>query len=182
MTSPARRPPGTPAGGQFASTSRPEACGGLEEPAGAAAAFTDASDIKAAVDAGRTVHWSNDSYQVIRDSIGQYLIVYQRGRPGEHAIGLTWRDGTTLNGRIDQFYEKPQTQPDPDDPAPPLNGISRSEALAMPGTETLTDGRCVGQIYRDENGGTSMRVVYCEHPGGDHKRFPEPGWQHGTVR
>ena len=64
----------------------------------------DLSEIKAAVDAGQTVHWSNEGYTVIKDSAGQYLIAWRRGKPGENFIGLTHRDGVTLNGRPDQFY------------------------------------------------------------------------------
>lgn len=55
--------------------------------------------IKAAVDAGKTVHWANASYTVIRDSLGQYLI-----RRGDRCCGLTDRSGTELQGREDQFF------------------------------------------------------------------------------
>lgn len=60
--------------------------------------------IKAAVAAGRTVHWSNDGYDVIRDNVGQWLIIY---RPNRHCIGLTHADGVTMNGRPDEFYLAP---------------------------------------------------------------------------
>ena len=33
-------------------------------------------DIKAAVDAGQTVHWANAGYVVQKDRLGQYLITY----------------------------------------------------------------------------------------------------------
>lgn len=56
--------------------------------------------IKQAVDEGRTVHWSNERYTVIKDNLGQYLITCDGGS----TIGLTWKDGITLNGREDQFY------------------------------------------------------------------------------
>ena len=34
----------------------------------------DAQQIRDAIDAGKTVYWHHDGYQVIKDSIGQYLI------------------------------------------------------------------------------------------------------------
>jgi hypothetical protein len=57
--------------------------------------------IKTAVDAGLPVRWSNESYHVTRDRIGQYLITFQ---PNLHCIGLTNRSGTRLNGRPEQFF------------------------------------------------------------------------------
>jgi hypothetical protein len=57
--------------------------------------------IKAAVDAGRTVHWANTGYVVIRDSLGEYLIRYT---PNGHCIGLTNRAGDKLNGAPEQFF------------------------------------------------------------------------------
>lgn len=65
----------------------------------------NADEIRAAVDAGLPVKWANDGYDVIKDSIGQYLIVHSSG----HCIGLTWRDGVTLNGDPDDFYIKEDT-------------------------------------------------------------------------
>ena len=38
--------------------------------------------IKAAVDAGQTVHWANTGYIVHKDALGQYLITYRHG--GRH--------------------------------------------------------------------------------------------------
>jgi len=57
--------------------------------------------IKAAVMAGKTVHWMNDGYVVAEDSLGQWFIVCISN---DSAIGLTWLDGVTLNGKQDQFY------------------------------------------------------------------------------
>jgi Tfp pilus assembly protein PilX len=57
-------------------------------------------EIKQAVDSGKKVYWSNLGYQVIKDSIGQYLIKHICG----HCIGLTWQDGTTLNGKEEEFF------------------------------------------------------------------------------
>ena len=53
-------------------------------------------EIKKAVDEGKPVKWGNKQYDVIKDNIGQYMIVC---RTNYHTIGLTWKDGVTLNGR-----------------------------------------------------------------------------------
>lgn len=58
-------------------------------------------EIKAAIAAGKTVHWANEGYVVIKDKIGQYLIMYTGNR---HCIGLTWADGVTMNGTPEQFF------------------------------------------------------------------------------
>lgn len=59
------------------------------------------SEIKSAVDAGKQVFWSNLNYRVIKDQIGQYLI---HSQCNNHYIGLTWRDGETLNGKEEEFF------------------------------------------------------------------------------
>ena len=48
--------------------------------------------IKAAVLAGKTVHWHNKGYVVAEDSTGQWFIVCTAN---DSAIGLTWQDGVT---------------------------------------------------------------------------------------
>lgn len=58
-------------------------------------------EIKTAVEAGQKVYWCNPGYQVIKDSIGQFLIKFI---PNGHCIGLTWQDGVTLNGEPDEFF------------------------------------------------------------------------------
>ena len=58
------------------------------------------SQIKHAVDCGYTIHWANESYKVVKDSLGQYLIKHESG----HCIGLTHKDGKTLNGKDWQFF------------------------------------------------------------------------------
>jgi len=58
-------------------------------------------EIKAAVEAGKAVHWSNDAYKVVKDKLGQWLIVCTLN---DYTIGLTWQDGVTLNGREEDFY------------------------------------------------------------------------------
>ncbi|QFT95196.1 hypothetical protein FIU86_20265 (plasmid) [Roseovarius sp. THAF9] len=58
-------------------------------------------DIKAAVDAGQTVHWANAGYIVHKDRLGQYLITYA---PNGSCIGLTDRSGHRLNGKEAEFF------------------------------------------------------------------------------
>ena len=57
-------------------------------------------EIKNAVEDGQTVHWSNSSYRVVKVSLNQFLIVCENGS----TIGLTWKDGKTMNGRPEDFY------------------------------------------------------------------------------
>ena len=58
-------------------------------------------DIKAAVDAGQTVHWANTGYVVYKDRLGQYLISFL---PNGSCIGLTDREGHRLNGKEAEFF------------------------------------------------------------------------------
>ena len=59
-------------------------------------------EIKRAVNEGKVVYWSNSNYQVIKDRIGQWLIYCQSN---EHCIGLTWKDGATMNcNNENEFY------------------------------------------------------------------------------
>ena len=58
------------------------------------------NEIKAAVDAGKPVFWASFNYPIIKTQNG-YVI---RSKCNNHYIGLTWRDGTTLNGREDEFF------------------------------------------------------------------------------
>ena len=57
--------------------------------------------IKAAVDAGKSVHWANEGYRVHRDILGQYLITFV---PNGSTIGLTDRSGRRLNGAEADFF------------------------------------------------------------------------------
>lgn len=59
-------------------------------------------EIKAAVEAGKTVYWANEGYRVIKDKLGYWLIVHESG----YTVGLTRRDGVTLNGDLEHFYVK----------------------------------------------------------------------------
>jgi hypothetical protein len=54
-----------------------------------------ADEIRAAVDAGKPVYCGSTSYIVLKDSIPQYLIHHIGS---DYYIGLTHRDGQTLNG------------------------------------------------------------------------------------
>lgn len=70
-------------------------------------------EIKQAVDAGKTVHWATPAYTVVHDVLkdgeDQWLI---HCTFNDSFIGLTWRDGVTLNGKPEQFYiEGEQPQP-----------------------------------------------------------------------
>ena len=58
-------------------------------------------EIKAAVDAGQTVHWANTGYVVQKDRLGQYLITYVSNGS---CIGLTDRGGHRLNGKEAEFF------------------------------------------------------------------------------
>ena len=60
-------------------------------------------EIKTALEKGKTVYCSSYIYEVIKDSIGQYLI---RCTLNDHCIGLFWADGKTLNGEEKDFYIK----------------------------------------------------------------------------
>ena len=62
--------------------------------------ITAIAKIKAAVDAGHSVHWSNTGYVVIRGQY-QYLVLCKQN---DHMIGLTNQAGTKLNGGIHQFF------------------------------------------------------------------------------
>jgi len=78
-------------------------------------------EIKAAVDAGQTVHWANPGYVVHKDRLGQYLITYL---PNGSCIGLTDRKGQRLNGKAAEFF------------------IARSEDGAEnPGSQSRPDGQ-----------------------------------------
>jgi len=61
----------------------------------------NADEIKAAIEAGKKVFWSNDGYEVIKDKLGQFMI---KCIHNGHCIGLTWTDGKTLNGKPEEFF------------------------------------------------------------------------------
>ena len=47
--------------------------------------------------------WSNDRYTIKHGADGDLVI---HCATNYHQIGLTWRDGVTLNGREEDFYIK----------------------------------------------------------------------------
>ena len=59
------------------------------------------NEIKKAVNDGKNVHWSNEGYEVVKDNLGQYLIIFTHTG---NCIGLTHKDGITLNGQEEQFF------------------------------------------------------------------------------
>jgi len=62
------------------------------------------AEIKAAVLAGETVHWASSAYVVTHagdDADRGFCIVCTLN---DSAIGLTWRDGVTMNGDVEDFY------------------------------------------------------------------------------
>jgi len=61
-------------------------------------------EIKQAVDEGKKVYWASLNYEVIKDKYGQWLI---HSKCNGHCIGLTWTDGTTLNGKEEDFFILP---------------------------------------------------------------------------
>ncbi len=58
-------------------------------------------EIKENIEAGKTVHWASDAYIVVLNSRGEYDILCPSN---DSRIGLTWRDGVTLNGDESDFY------------------------------------------------------------------------------
>lgn len=62
------------------------------------------SEIKAAVIAGRTVHWKNAGYVVHTDRRQEFYITWDLGGHKSNSIGLTHQDGVTLNGKEHEFF------------------------------------------------------------------------------
>ena len=90
-------------------------------------------EIKDALEAGERVYWVHNGYEVIRDSIGQYLIQYEDGS----CIGLTHQDGQTLNGKEKEFFTiKKETKDAPD--------LLEALYLALPFVEDHEDS----EIYK----------------------------------
>ena len=59
-------------------------------------------EIKAAVLAGKTVHWASTAYAVKYSERGDcFNIVYT---PDGNCIGLTHQDGVTMNGQPEEFF------------------------------------------------------------------------------
>ena len=60
-------------------------------------------EIKRAVDSGLSVCWSHEGYDVLKNDKGWY---YVKCNGNNHIIGLTWRDGVTMNGEECDFFIK----------------------------------------------------------------------------
>ena len=58
-------------------------------------------EIKSAVDAGKTVHWHNNRYRVIKDRYGDYFTIDVHN---DSCIGLCRKDTGELIGNEDEFY------------------------------------------------------------------------------
>jgi hypothetical protein len=58
-------------------------------------------EIKAAVQAGKTVHWASRGYTVKQWSDGRFVIVCTLNGS---AFGLTHLDGVTMNGKPSDFF------------------------------------------------------------------------------
>lgn len=62
-------------------------------------------EIKSAVRSGRKVCWHNPGYEVrrylFRDGTENWVVFCLWNN---HSIGLTWRDGTTMNGKEQDFH------------------------------------------------------------------------------
>ena len=57
-------------------------------------------EIKDAVAAGKTVCWAQNNYRVEQWKTGLNIVCTNN----RNAIGLTHRDGVTLNGKEEEFY------------------------------------------------------------------------------
>ena len=60
------------------------------------------AEILRAVDEGMPVHWQSPGYLVERPARGGLCVI--RSLSTGHCIGLTWADGTTLNGKEEEFF------------------------------------------------------------------------------
>jgi hypothetical protein len=102
--------------------------------------LVDLQTICGSVIQGKTVHWSNENYVVIRDDIGQWMI--QCVKNG-HCIGLTWSDGSTLNGKEDDFY----VAVTPEERLQQLTSFAKQlEALATQMWQRRSNGMDMGEM------------------------------------
>lgn len=62
------------------------------------------NEVKTAVRAGRTVYVRTEAYLVVRDNLGQWLIVCAQNG---YTTGLTWRDGIRMNCAEEDFILAP---------------------------------------------------------------------------
>jgi len=59
------------------------------------------SEIKETINKGGKVYWKHEGYHVIKDGLGQYMIVCLNN---QSCWGLTWQDGKTMNENEDDFF------------------------------------------------------------------------------
>ena len=59
------------------------------------------NEIKKAISEGKRVFHNNLNYEVVMDKNGKYLI---KCNSNNYCIGLTWLNGTTLNGKEKEFF------------------------------------------------------------------------------
>ena len=59
------------------------------------------AEIQSAVESGQTVHWSNTDYRVVDGGQGGWLV---KCEINDHCIGLTWRDGVTMDFDPQDFF------------------------------------------------------------------------------
>jgi hypothetical protein len=67
-------------------------------------------EIKTALERGDRVFWVHNGYEVMKDSLGQYLI---KCHDNGHCVGLTHQDGETLNGKEKEFFSIPARKKTP---------------------------------------------------------------------
>lgn len=60
------------------------------------------AEILRAVDEGLTVHWQSESYEVVRSTNARSYLISSKATG--NCIGLTQADGSTLNGKEEDFY------------------------------------------------------------------------------
>jgi hypothetical protein len=68
-------------------------------------------EIKAAVNAGKTVHWANSLYTVTKGkgpAKDEWFVVCSHNG---HTVGLTWADGVTLNDAPFMYYIAGEMKP-----------------------------------------------------------------------
>jgi hypothetical protein len=58
-------------------------------------------EIKQAIANGKKVYWTNLGYEVIEDSLGEYLVICLHNN---NCVGLTGRDDTKMNGKEEDFF------------------------------------------------------------------------------